>query len=117
MPAAIAIPLVTGAIGAGAQIFGAAKASGAARDAARTQSRAADRALGMMQSVYQPYTNAGGSAMTTLGRLMTPSMPYAQPMQRQDAMRFAPTPFPQPQMTQPAPLTPFQMAMMRQRRY
>lgn len=49
MPAAIAIPAIIGAAGVGVQAIGAVKASHAARDAATTQSTAADQALSYSQ--------------------------------------------------------------------
>jgi hypothetical protein len=76
MPAAIAIPMI---VGAASSVAAAKMSSNAANKAAKTQTAAADKALAANQAVYQdqrqlmaPYTQAGQSAVTTLGRLLTP---------------------------------------------
>lgn len=73
MPAAIAIPAIIGAAGAGAQMYGAHKAAGAARDAANIQSRAADRAQQFNERVYNentqrlnPYLQMGSDSLARL---------------------------------------------------
>lgn len=91
MPAAVAVPLIAAGASTGAQLFGAHKAAGAAKDAARLQSQSADRAMAMMHQAYQPYLTAGGQGMNTLARLMTPGVPYNPMLQQQDAAQYWPT--------------------------
>lgn len=81
MPAAIAIPAIIGAAGIGAQVYGAHKAAGASKDAAKIQSDAANRAIDYSQRATdqsldflrtnQDRANGGGpssprSALSTL---------------------------------------------------
>lgn len=80
MPA-LAIPLV---VGAGLKLFGAAKAAGAAKDAARQQSASADKAIALNQQQYLqsrqdllPYREQGGQGLTALTALM--GLPPAAP--------------------------------------
>lgn len=88
MPAAIAIPAIIGAAGAGASLVGAKMGSNAARDAAKLQTDSAAKAQQFTQRAYddqkaalQPYMQAG---QQSLGALMAR---YAgQPLQN----RFAP---------------------------
>lgn len=98
-------PLVLPAIGLGinllSNIFGAKKQASAAKDAAAMQAASADRAMGLMTQAYAPYLNAGASSMNVLSRLMTPGVPYAPPMQAQDAMM--PPAFGQPPMNMAVP--------------
>lgn len=111
MPAAIAIPLITGAIGAGTAIAGAKIQSGAAKNAAKLQSASADKALAVNQGVYRdqqalmnPYVQGGQDAYARLfsQQFGTPYQPPAQ----------APT---APQIPQGPPAgarpNPFQQAM------
>lgn len=83
---------VAGLVNAGMQLFGAHKASSAAKDAAKIQSAAADKALGVSRDVYDrqmsgmdPYANVGRQSMNVLGRLTSPGQPYTSQLQRQDA--------------------------------
>lgn len=85
-----------GAMSAGSQVAGAMIGSRAAKGAAKTQAAAADRAMGVGRRVYDdqqalmaPYVNVGRSAVGTLGRLMTPGVPYTPELQRGDAMAAA----------------------------
>ena len=84
-------------------IFGARQQANAAKDAARIQAESADRAMAMMNRVYQPYLAAGGQSMTALGRLMAPGVPYTPQQQALDVAQFYP----------PAPMTDQNMAMPR----
>lgn len=84
MPAALAIPLITGAVSAGATIYGANKAAGASKDAAGMQQQAAREAAARTQQAQQqaigyidqartaprqssPYSQAGMSSLANLG--------------------------------------------------
>lgn len=88
MPAAIAIPAIVGAAGAGASLVGAKMSANASRDAAKLQVQSAEKAQRFTQQTYddqkaamQPYMQAG---QQSLGALMAR---YAgQPLQN----RFAP---------------------------
>ena len=94
MPAAIAVPAIIGAAGIGTQLVGAKMASGAARDAAETQERAAQRAAAMQAQATRdalaaqerayghsagllaPYAQMGASAMGSLAQgLGLPAVP------------------------------------------
>lgn len=70
------------------QGVGAHKAAGAARDAAKMQTDAADKATRINDNVYGPYLRQGRSAASTMSRLTTPSA----------GARYA-----SPDMTQPPP--------------
>lgn len=82
MPAAIAIPLIIGAASTGAQIYGAHKAAGAAKDAAKIQNDAGQKALDYQQHATdqslaflrtnQDRANAGGPSAprSALGQLL-----------------------------------------------
>lgn len=103
MPAAIAIPLITGAATAGAQVVGAKLASNAAQNAARTQSQAADRALAYQQQLQQqqrqdftPYQQAGASAMGQLGRLANAPQPVFNASAPMGQLGLPPQQAPQP---------------------
>ncbi len=101
MPAAVAIPLITAAVGAGTTIAGAKMASGAAKSAAETQAQAGEQAATatadaqkysadrMLEAAQQanslqelmyilnrqdiaPYREVGGGALMTLQDLMQP---------------------------------------------
>lgn len=119
MPAAIAIPLITGAIGAGTAIAGAKIQSGAAKNAAKLQSASADKALAVNQGVYRdqqalmnPYVQGGQDAYARLF-----SQQFGTPYQPQQAPQ-APT-GPQARPLGGGPMgpvagarpTPFQQAM------
>lgn len=69
--------LIGAGISAGTQAYAAHKASGAAKDAAKTQVEASDKALDLQRDMYnqnradqEPYRNVGSQAITTLGSLM-----------------------------------------------
>lgn len=73
MPAAIAVPAIIGAASTAAQMYGAHKASSAAKQAADQQSASADKAQAFNQQVYndqrtmmQPYVTGGQSAFGSL---------------------------------------------------
>ena len=75
MPAALAIPAI---IGAGASVGGAVIASKASKGAAKTQSEAADKALGLQTQQYEqsrqdfaPYQQQGQAALGRLGQMAT----------------------------------------------
>lgn len=79
---------------AGMDVYGAHKASNAAKEAAKIQTGAADEALGVSKDVYNrqmyamdPYANVGRQAMSTIGRLTAPGQPYTPQLQRQDAQQ------------------------------
>ncbi len=101
MPAAVAIPAIVGAAGVGAQVYGAHKAAGAAKDAAKIQSNAAaevaasarktagEAATGVeeaaatandilkgsyeqAQGTLNPYNQAGQTVLTYLSDLLKP---------------------------------------------
>jgi hypothetical protein len=83
---------IGGLINAGMGLFGAHKASSAAKDAAKIQQEGADKAMGVQRDVYNqqmmgmdPYANVGRQAMNTLGRLTSPGQPYTPQLQRYDA--------------------------------
>ena len=85
MPAPVAVPLLVGAVTSGATLYAAKKGADASRNAAATQTAAADRAgqlqydLGMKsldfqrqmwdqgQANMQPWMNMGRSALGALG--------------------------------------------------
>lgn len=74
-----AILAATTAASAGAQLYGAKKASDASKQAAQIQQKSADQALLEARNAYNqqvqwqmPYMNAGNSAINTLSRLMAP---------------------------------------------
>lgn len=97
MPAAIAIPLVTAAVGTGATVYGAHRASNAAREAGETQSDAANRAAEMQlqasreglgfareeaafnRQAQAPYRAIGTGAINTLSNLTGVPMVYDTP--------------------------------------
>jgi hypothetical protein len=124
-PAAIAIPAIIGAAGAGAQLVGAKVASNASKNAAKTQSSAADHALAVQQQQYQqsrqdfaPYQAAGQQAIGRLGQMsqqapmtfdpnqpqgmprMNPQQPQSMPMQSQPPMGQLGAPQSPPSMAQ-----------------
>lgn len=88
MPAAIAVPLIVGGATAGASIAGAKMASNAAKNAAKTQTAAADRSaqlqydlgnksLDMQRQMYEqgradmaPWRNTGQAALGQLSSRM-----------------------------------------------
>jgi len=87
MPAAIAVPLITGAVSAGAQIYGAKKASDATKKATAAQQQAANKAFqyqeaekNRMTGLNQPFMQGMGDRVNTLRSLTTPGMRYGQPM-------------------------------------
>lgn len=109
MPAAIAIPLIVSAASAGAQVYGAHKAAGAAKDAARTQTKAGNQALDLQRDIYQdqmarqqPYMDAGRNAVTNLQTMGGQSMPTFNGQMPGGGWR-PPTqnPMPQPQAQAP----------------
>jgi hypothetical protein len=67
MPAAIAIPLITGAVSTGATVYAAKKGADASTRAARTQSASADRAL----AALQPYRALGTGSLANLGNFQS----------------------------------------------
>jgi hypothetical protein len=80
MPAAVAVPLIVGAASAGATVYGAHKASQAAKDAAQTQTNYGNKALDLQKQMYEqdradqaPYRNISYGALNTLGSMMGPS--------------------------------------------
>lgn len=89
MPAALAVPLILGGASAATSIAGAKMASNASKNAANTQSTAADRALAAQQAGYQqqrqdfaPYQQAGTGAVGRLNNLAgqyTGGMPNQPP--------------------------------------
>ena len=96
-------------------IFGARQQANAAKDAARIQAESADRAMAMMNRVYQPYLAAGGQSMTALGRLMAPGVPYTPQQQALDvAQCYPPAPMTDQNMAMPRP-TPLGRVMTRPR--
>lgn len=73
MPAAIAIPAIIGAASAGAQVYGAHKASNAAKDAAKVQVDATNKAQNFNERAYAdqqkalaPYQQAGNDSLARL---------------------------------------------------
>jgi hypothetical protein len=65
--------LVGGAIVKGVtSAIGAHKQANAAKDAAKMQTDAADKAAGINDSIYKPYVQQASSVRGTLGRLTTP---------------------------------------------
>jgi hypothetical protein len=54
------------------QTVGAHKAASAAKDVAKMQTDAADKASAINDDVYAPYVRAGRSTLSTLSRLTTP---------------------------------------------
>lgn len=94
MPAAIALVAV------GAQLYGAHKAAGAAKDAARTQVKAGDKALAVQQQVYQdqqarqaPYMQAGLQGLAQAQGYANASVPQFAPGQTAQFQRPEPVPF------------------------
>ena len=87
MPAALAIPLISAAIGGGASVAGAAIASHGAGKAAKTQADATTQALDFEKQQYaaeqarlQPYRDLGGAAMDRMSqRLGGGSFNFANP--------------------------------------
>lgn len=83
---------IGGLVNAGMNLFGSYKASKAAKDAAKEQTKAADQALGVSRDVYNrqmyamdPYANVGRQSMNVLGRLTSPGQPYTPRLQAYDA--------------------------------
>lgn len=73
MPAALAVPLIIGAASAGAQVYGAHKASNAAKDAAKVQVDATNKAQSFNERAYAdqqkalaPYQQAGNDSLARL---------------------------------------------------
>lgn len=132
MPIGVGAALLGSAIAGGvANVAGAKMASNSAKNAAKTQSAAADKALALNQQAWQqqqalqaPYQQAGRSAVNNLSALMTPGVPYTPQMQAQNAqMAQQPMPGMMPPPPQGPPQGPpmgFQaqnpMAMAMQRR-
>lgn len=93
MPAALAIPAIAtvgaAAIGATASGIGAAKASNAAKEAARIQSASADKALAEQKRIFDlqrgdraPYLAASTAALGNLGQLAGRNQYMALPAQQ-----------------------------------
>jgi hypothetical protein len=87
MPAAIAIPLITGAVGAGATVAGAKMASNASKNALKAQTGATNRALAQQERIYNqtrqdqaPFRDISAGAARTLGNLTGIPMGNSQPM-------------------------------------
>jgi hypothetical protein len=76
------------------QVIGAKKASNAAKDVAKIQTEAADKASGINDQVYSPYLRQGRSAASTMSRLTTPSA----------GARYASPDMTQPPAPQPGPM-------------
>jgi hypothetical protein len=76
------------------QVVGAKKASNAAKDVAKIQTDAADKASGINDQVYSPYLRQGRSAASTMSRLTTPSA----------GARYASPDMTQPPAPQPGPM-------------
>lgn len=116
MPAAVAVPLIAGAAGAGASLYGAKKASDTARAAGATQADAANRAAeleyqaqqdalrfmrdeaAMMRQDQAPYRALGAGAVNSLAHLTgipmgggSPQAPAPQPAMG-SGMPTGPTP-------------------------
>lgn len=77
MPAAIAIPLIVGAVSAGASVYGAKKNADANKEASKTEAESADKALDFSKTVYNerkqqltPYQEFGARSLGTLGDLL-----------------------------------------------
>src|SRR5262245_4050774 len=73
MPAAVAVPLITGAVTAGTSLVGAKMASNAAKDASKSQVQAADRASQAAERIFamqrqntHPYVKGGQDAFARL---------------------------------------------------
>lgn len=73
MPAVIAVPAIMGAAGIGANLIGAKMSSNAAKDAAKLQVAATDKAQGFNERVYgdqkelmKPYVSAGSDSLARL---------------------------------------------------
>lgn len=89
MPAAVAIPLITGAVSGATSLIGAKVASNAAKNAAKTQTASADKAIALQNQLYQdqqqrmsPFVNAGGQALGQLGQMSSQRAPMFDPSQR-----------------------------------
>lgn len=127
MPAAVAVPLIIGAASAGAQVYGAKKASSAAKSAAQTQVAAVDKAQAANDRAYAdqkaalaPYQQAGGDS---LARLMAQHWGTALPQGMSptggssatlgaSANAFIPRPAPPPQPGQSQGGAPTSLAAM-----
>jgi hypothetical protein len=77
MPAAVAVPLIAGAIGGGAQVASGVMQSKANNKATKESSRAADKALAFETKQYedeqrrlQPYRDMGGQAYQRMGTML-----------------------------------------------
>jgi len=77
MPASLLVPLLLGGTSTALNLIGAKKSSDAAKDAAKIQQEATNRALETAQAVYAPYLQVGQLAAQ---RLMGPALaqPYTQ---------------------------------------
>jgi hypothetical protein len=69
---ATAIGLGIAAASTATQVYGAKKAAGASKQAAKDQTAATDRASGMLDQVWGPYVNAGRQSISAVSRLTTP---------------------------------------------
>lgn len=106
----LALGLGLAGLGANAatQVIGAKKASSAAKDAAKFQTEAADKAQGhydrafqVASDLYAPYLSSGRTAASSLGRLVTPG-PGAKYAAADPTMRpLPPTMRPGPQGAAP----------------
>lgn len=124
MPAAIAIPLVTGAVSAGAQIYGAKKASDASKKASKAQQDASDKAFqyqkqerDRMSGLNAPFMQGMGDRVNTLRSLTTPGQVYMPPQMRPmpgPPPGQMPGPQPMPQQGPPRGPVPMTMGQMRQ---
>lgn len=77
MPAAVAVPLIAGAIAGGGSIAGAAIGSRGASKAAKTQADATDEAIKWEKQQYfdeqarlEPYRQMGGQAYARMGQML-----------------------------------------------
>lgn len=99
------VPIIAAGIGAATSIYGAHKAAGASKQAARTQSQAADKAMALQKQVYDnqtqlmaPWISGGQTAFTNMQRMAggQQAMPYQPPTLGQ-AMQHGPQgPMPPP---------------------
>lgn len=122
MPAA-AIPFLIGsAVAAGGQVAGAVIGSKAAKSAAKTQSAAEERVLGLQQQQYQdaqqryaPYQQMGQNALPTLqalaGNVQSPH--YGQNIKDLSIYGSKPPMAPQGQPAGPMPMSAGAMVKMR----
>jgi hypothetical protein len=95
--------LALAGISAGAKAIGAWNSHRAANKAGKQQAVGADQARGVVDAGYQtqmglmdPYAAMGRQGANTLGRLMTPGVPYTPQLQAADARAMMPPPPPPP---------------------